>query len=175
MTRLLQIEPHILGASNQRKLANYMLPTLISADCEAFLVEKNGNVMQRMRHISAMQKQVFNSNLHEMHKRKLGETLDEYCVSVIRKNGVLERLEQSSGGPSETVDNLLKMCAGGCFTEGRAISAARLQAKKHLNKKGFLDNYLSAAPDAAASARLLQSFQQLLVAAGMTDMGAAQS
>lgn len=175
VTRLLEIETHILGASNRRKLANYILPTLISADCETFLVEKNGNVMQRMRHITTMQRQVLESNLHDMHKRKLAEKLDDYCVGVIRKNNVLDRLEQSSGSPAEVVENLLKMCAGGCFTDGRAISAARLQAKKHLSKNGFLDSYLASASDAAAKGRMLQNFQQLLVAAGMTDIGAAQS
>jgi len=168
---LLSLEPHITGAANKRVLANFLLPLLSAPQHVRFLTEENGSVIGRMKAIAALQRRVLVSGLQEMHSRRMAETLDEFCVQVIRNNDVFKRVF-SIGDPIDKTVKLLQLCASGCFTEGTARRTAQTQAKRFLSEKGFLQRYLDADENVDRGTRL-KDFQQLLAQAGFTDVRAA--
>jgi len=169
--KLLLLEPHVTGPANKRALANFFMPMFGAPHLIRFLTEENGSVIDRMKAIAALQRRVLASGLHEMHGRRMAETLNEFCVQVIRDNDVFKRVVTIADPIAKTV-KLLQLCAGGCFTEGTAMRSAQTQAKQFLSEKGFLQRYLDADANADRATRL-KDFQRLLEQAGFTDVRAA--
>ena len=171
--RLLDLEPHVFGTANKRKLANFLLPILDSAEAAAFFIEQNGSVPERLKRLNSLQQHAMKSAFQDSNKDRIIDKLDEFCVAVLKSNKFFKRIAEQNGDRISIGINLLKMCAAGYFTEGIASRAARAQTKQVLQTRGFLAEYLAAsdAPDGAA--KRLRDFQELLVAAGIAGDGAA--
>ncbi len=171
--RLLDLEPHTVGAANKRKVANFLLPILDSAEAAAFFIEQNGTVPERLKRLNRLQQHAITSDFQESNKDKIIVKLDEYCVAVLKSNNFFKRVAQQNGDRISIGINLLKMCAAGYFTEGNASRAARAQTKRVLQTHGFLDEYLTASDCPDGPAERLRNFQDLLAAAGLAKDGAA--
>ena len=167
--RLVVLEPHVFGVANKRKLANHLLPILESAETEFFFIEQNGTAPERIKALNRLQYLALRSGFQDTYRRKFAEKFDEYCSKVLKNTSFFQRLGQGNDDRVGTGISLLRMCADGYFTEGRAVRWARAQTMKILRTHGFLDAYLAATDDASSRAGRLRDFQTLLAAAGFAD------
>ncbi len=170
---LLSIESHIVGGDNKRRLASYLLPILDSPDNEDYFVVQNGTVVQRLQRLASLQRRVLDSRFQETDKRKIAERLDDFCVSVLKNNDFFKRLEQQETSTVDKGMKLLRLCAGGYFTEGRAADAARQRLIAYVRPDGFLEAFLADAEDEAARAARLLEFHKLLTDAGLSKGSAS--
>lgn len=144
--RLMQLEPFILGAANKRKLAEFVVPILTSAQAEMFFTESDAPVSERMKRLAAMQKAVLGSGLQEMHQRHLSEKLDELCCRLVQKRQLFKRLLSGRNSVADKCIGLLKMVLEGYFTVGKAEDEARTLIRKLLLNPDFRSSFFAGIP-----------------------------
>lgn len=159
--KLLDLEAHCYGRESKRRLANFLLPALGSHESEMCFTRAAGNKLDRMRHLAKLQGTVLASGMDESHKKRIAHILDKYCAKLVESGKLFERLDKSSKSVLEAAKHLLAMIAGGCFTTGYAMKAARHRAKAYLSAPElaylFHDTRENEAVEAVSLKRLIQA------------------
>lgn len=164
--KLLDLEAHCYGPEAKRRLANFLLPALGSHESEIYFTRAGGNKLDRMRHLTKLQARVLASAMDESHKERMADILDKYCVRLLEASRLFERLDKSSKSVLEAAKHLLTMIAGGCFTVGSALNAARRQAKKYFSVPELTDLLHESGENEAVEAVALK---RLVQASGLGD------
>ncbi|MCH8862551.1 MAG: hypothetical protein IID51_08565 [Proteobacteria bacterium] len=164
--RLLDLEAHCFGREAKRRLANFLLPALGSHESEICFTRAGGNKLHRMRHLTELQARVLASAMHESHKKRMAHTLDKYCSRLLESSKLFERLDGSSNTALDAAKHLLTMIAGGCFTAGSALNAARRRAKEYFSVPEIADLLRKREENQAVEAVALK---RLVHASGLGD------
>ncbi|MDF1722562.1 MAG: hypothetical protein P1U65_17955 [Minwuia sp.] len=141
--RLIDLEPYILGAANKRKLGEFLLPILTSAQAEAYFTEGDIPVSERMKHLATIQKSVLAADLQDLHQRRLSERLDDLCCRLLQKRQLFKRLLAGNNSVADKCIGLLKMVLEGYFTVGKAEDEARQLVRKLLLNSEFRASFFA--------------------------------
>ncbi|WP_308911142.1 hypothetical protein [Pseudokordiimonas caeni] len=164
---LLEIEALVVGMTNKRMIANFILPILTRADNETVFLGLGGQPLKVLPKLTAMQAKVKSADLSEMHRRKICEKLDEFGRTILENTQVLKRLHQLDIPAQEKAAKLLTMLADGYFTDGEARDRAELQARHYMKSPGFTEGLIAGLGRADAEKALL-NFRTLLSRANIT-------
>lgn len=164
---LLDLEKYVQGESAQRKLANYFMPIITSAEHEGTFRSVEGNYLERLKTLSKIQRRMIQTNLPEGQKAKLVEKLDEFCMGIMDGAQILPRLRKDAGGPVKSGKKLLQMLAGGYFTVGLSSTKARAEARQYMKLPNFIEKCITGFND-EQRAKSLMELQELLTKSGMT-------
>lgn len=168
---LLKLEQNIFGTANKRKLADYLLPLVTNASNETAYLQGPGTPFERLERLERLQRRFLNSELMAMHRDKASEQLDLYAIRILKEAQLFARIRKSERSDVEKALVVLKLCAAGTFTQGRALEFARGEARAFMKAQNFIDLYLAGSADTAEMARRLMELQRLLEAAGMKADG----
>jgi hypothetical protein len=168
---LLEIEPNILGPANKRKLGDHLTPFIINPHHEPAYLQSPGTTTERLERIERLQRRILASELLHAHRKKMGEHLDGFAMRILQETQLFERLRKSSKTVVEKAMVILRLCAGGAFTQGRALETARGEARLNMKASDFIDMYLAGSKDNKEMASRLMEFQRLLQAAGLSADG----
>lgn len=168
--RLLTLERNIIGNANRRKLAEFLVPIVISPQAELFLTREGGSVTERLLRLRRMQIQVLNSSLQDMYRRKLAEKIDDYACKVIRNAKLIERVTAGEGSVVEKCFRLLRMLVENYFTLGKATNMVRDAIRRCLAAPEFIGGFLETAATKQEKLQKLEALQKLLKQAGIEDM-----
>lgn len=166
LNALLDLEAVTIGMSNKRTVANFILPILSRPEYESVLMGLDQQPIQRMNELVALQKKVMTADLTEMHRRKIGEKLDEFCRVILDNTQLLKKIHQLDISLQEKSEKILNMMAEGYFTDGDCHSRAEQQVRIYMKQKGFTSGLIEGLSRKEAEERLM-SFKELLSEAGI--------
>lgn len=174
INRLLDIEPGVPPGSQKTRLGEYVLPMVMLPANEALFLEGKQPLAERLRAIAQVQRRIAASGFHEAMRAKATAKLDEYCVTLVRSSGLLDKIEKSADRIPDKGIAILRLCSAGLFTEGQALDGAQRTALRYVKHPAFLPAYLGGGDDQAKKQKLL-TLRQLLDEAGLGDLlGALQ-
>lgn len=174
LNALLDLEAVTLGMSNKRTVANFILPILSRPEYESVFMGLDHQPIQRMNELVALQKKVLVADLTEMHKRKIGEKLDEFCRIILDNTQILKKIHQLDISLQEKSEKVLQMMADGYFTDGDCHNRAEQQVRVYMKQEGFTSGLIDGLDRKAAETRLLQ-FKELLAKAGIAKVETDQN
>jgi hypothetical protein len=141
--RLLLVEENIIGAENKRELAAFITPIIASSAFEqAFLFAKTP-VMPRLQRLAELQGRVRRAGFQDLQRQEICEALDKIASEIEARAKLLDTLETKSAGHVEKAIVILRLTAGGVFTEGRLSAKARTLILAHLGSPGFMTGYVT--------------------------------
>lgn len=171
LNKLLDIEPGIIGAANKRKLGDYIVPIVLSPSNGDQLIGNEAGPQAAMVTIATLQRRIAGSQLDAEQKERASNKLDEYCVAVLKDNRIFERVLKSNGEMADKVMTILKLCANGTFTEGRALGAARQLVLKSMKDPKFIECFARESLEQEDKLKRFSTFQTLLQQAGVNSEG----
>ncbi len=166
LNALLDLEAVTIGMSNKRTVANFILPILSRPEYESVFMGLDQQPIQRMNELVALQKKVMLADLTEMHRRKIGEKLDEFCRVILDNTQLLKKIHQLDISLQEKSEKILNMMAEGYFTDGDCHSRAEQQVRIYMKQEGFTSGLIKGMDRKEAEARLM-NFKELLADAGI--------
>jgi hypothetical protein len=169
--RLLTLEQNILGTANKRKLADYLLPFITTPNHEPAYLQGPGTPIERLERLERLQRRVLASELMPAHREKGAQHLDGFAIRILKEAQLFARLRKSPKSEVEKALMILRLCASGTFTQGRALEFARGEARGYMKTPNFIDLYLAGAASTTEMAARLMELQRLLEAAGMRADG----
>ncbi len=143
MERLLFVEENIIGIENKRQLASFVMPVLNSASFESFFLDPKIPVLQRMQRLTQLQTRVRRSSFVDVQQEEIAGRMDRLAFDAAARAKLFENLTARSPNPVEQASTLLKLAAGGFFTEGTLSEKARELILACLGKPGFLTGYFA--------------------------------
>lgn len=158
---LLRAERGVIGEANKRRFGEYIAAILRMPDNVEMLRSPAGPAAVHMRELASLQSDLLASGLTAKQKAECSGVLDSVCVDLLQRERILEKIrERSDSAVSEGVA-ILRLCAGGTFTEAGAADLARSRVVNCLKAPNFLQEYLSDAVDASQKRSKLEELQQL--------------
>jgi hypothetical protein len=107
--------------------------------------------------------------------------LDEICTDILNRGQILAKIADRSSSNIDECMSIVKLCAAGSFTEGRAAEMARSRATAVMRAPGFAEAFLRRGTDKAQMHEMLVELEALMTQAGiggnplMGTMAAAQA
>lgn len=137
LEKLLALERNCSGRQNKRRLAEFMMPFLMSRDGEAYFTDGAGKPLDRMRFLTKFQRMIARTGLDDQDRTQISARLDYLCATTMDKINLLERIDRNSGGKLEATKRLLALIAGNCFTRGAARGAAIQKLEQYMKDPDF--------------------------------------
>ena len=166
--RLLVLEEYVIGATNKRALANYIVPIVTSPANELYFKACDGRYTDHLLALARIQKRVYDSAFQALHKQKIAGKLEEFCSAIIDGHNLFEKLGAADKTPAARGKRLLGMILDGYFTEGQPLERARAEVRRYLREPGFIEEYLAGAHE-VEHPKKLADLRNRLVSAGVTD------
>lgn len=168
VNRLLDIEPGVPPGPLKNRLGEYVLPIVLLPANEALFTEGKQPLAERLRALAQLQRRIALSKFNETTRQKATAKLDEYCASLVRSSGILDKIDRGGDRIPDKGVAILRLCAAGLFTEGQALEGARRLALRYLKHPAFLPAYLGDG-DEDSKRRKLLALRELLDAAGLGE------
>lgn len=126
--RLFQVEDNIVGEQNKKKLASYIRGRLGSPQAESHFVRGEGQPLERLSRLTALQARSGKATFPNADKRELAEAFDQMGMRVLDESKILHRLAGADRPPLESARALLKLATSGVLPEGRCCDDAKSRA-----------------------------------------------
>ncbi len=94
------------------------------------------------------------------------DALDAALTDYIRREGIIERLDDPQARLRDRAIRLVQFCGEGLLPDGRALREARERVITHLRRPNFDQAFLEGVTDPAKGAELIREFHSTLVRAG---------
>ena len=172
INRLLDIEPGVPQGGQKNRLGEYVLPIVLLPANESLFVDGKAPLAERLRALAQLQRRIAASGFNETMRGKATAKLDEYCCSLVRSSGIIDKIDKGADRIPDKGVAILKLCAAGLFTDGQALDAARRMALRYLKHPAFLPAYVGDG-DEQGKRQKLMALRQLLDEAGLAEMLAA--
>jgi hypothetical protein len=144
LNRLFSVEENIIGAENKRRLAEFIIPIIItSLAFETYFQNPKMPVLSRLQALASLQARAFRSGLQDNQKQEIAALFDRMASEIEQHAKLLESLVSHGTSAVDRTSKLLKFCAGGYLTEGRLASRARELVIAQLAQPGFLTGYVA--------------------------------
>lgn len=170
--KLIDLERFVVGPSNRRLLANYIVPLLSDPVNEAFWLEPMGaGHAARMKLVTRLQKRVHVSGFQSLHKSRIAGQLDRLGAQLLVRSKILQRLKKSDASAAHKGQKLLIMLAEGYFTDGEARDAAEADMRQYMNEPAFLAPVVEAKSRTEREKAVIR-LKKLLADAGIAAPGA---
>lgn len=99
-------------------------------------------------------------------QQRLVERLDTLLAEFIKREGIIEKLDNPAAPLRDRAMRLVEFCGSGILPDGRALRAARERVVTHLRQPNFDRAFIEGLTDPAKTAELLRDFHGRLVRAG---------
>ncbi len=106
------------------------------------------------------------NGLPDAERQRLVERLDTLLAEFIKREGIIEKLDNPSAPLRDRAMRLVEFCGSGILPDGRALRAARERVVTHLRQPNFDRAFIEGLTDPAKCAELLREFHGRLVRAG---------
>ncbi|HEY1721484.1 MAG TPA: hypothetical protein VGG27_09595 [Magnetospirillaceae bacterium] len=104
--------------------------------------------------------------LPDEERARLVERLDTLLAEFIKREGIIEKLDNPQAPLRDRAMRLVEFCGSGILPDGRALRAARERVVTHLRQPNFDRALIEGMTDPAKCAELLRDFHGRLVRAG---------
>lgn len=135
------------------------------ASLEEFTVPR-GSQAKRLSDGTAIQREIQDSALPAPIKKRLYEKLDDLLADYVRKEGIVEKLDQAGDPLRHRAERLVQFCASGVLLEGKALAIARERTLTLLRQPDFVAKFVESVADPKDAELALRQFHQLLARAG---------
>jgi hypothetical protein len=169
INRLLDIEPGVPPGGQKNRLGEYLLPIVLLPANEAQFLEGKAPLAERLRALAVLQRRISTSGFNETMRAKAAAKLDEYCCTLMRTSGIVERIDKGGDPIPDKAVAILKLCGAGLFTDGHALDSTRRTALRYLKHPAFLPAYLGEGDEPSRRQKLV-ALRQLLDEAGLGEM-----
>ena len=159
---LLDLEPGIVGERNKTTLGEHVLAILSNAENRKLLLEPVGPPAHHMRNLAQVQARIAQSGFNERQRSQAIGLLDDICIQIMEREQILKKVASMGGDRISICVTLLRLCAGGTFTEGRAAERARGEALRLLQTPGFIERYLESVDGREEKKRRLMTLRELI-------------
>jgi hypothetical protein len=106
------------------------------------------------------------TGLPDEERARLVERLDTLLAEFIKREGIIEKLDNPAAPLRDRAMRLVEFCGSGILPDGRALRAARERVVTHLRQPNFDRALIEGLTDPAKCAELLRDFHGRLVRAG---------
>jgi hypothetical protein len=106
------------------------------------------------------------TGLPEEERARLVERLDTLLAEFIKREGIIEKLDNPTAPLRDRAMRLVEFCGSGVLPDGRALRAARERVVSHLRQPNFDRAFIDGLTDPHKTAELLRDFHGRLVRAG---------
>ncbi len=106
------------------------------------------------------------TGLPDEERARLVERLDTLLAEFIRREGIIEKLDNPAAPLRDRAMRLVEFCGSGVLPDGRALRAARERVVTHLRQPNFDRAFIEGLTDPMKCAELLRDFHGRLVRAG---------
>lgn len=106
------------------------------------------------------------TGLPEEERKRLLERLDTLLAEFIKREGIIEKLDNPNAILRDRAMRLVEFCGSGVLPDGRALRAARERVVAHLRQPNFDKAFVEGIAEPARCAELLRDFHSRLVRAG---------
>lgn len=159
---LLRLAPGILGASNKRKMASFIIGLTDNEENKASLLGGENIVEARMRQFRKWEDNVRGASLDSATEEELAGLFDGLCVQAMRKAQFFAKLQREEPVPSARALKLLELAAGDGVTTGLARKAVQLEMIRLLKDPPTLGALAEAAKtDPELAGRLREAYNML--------------
>lgn len=138
--RLMLIEENILGVENKRTLAGFIYPLVVSNAFEDQVAQGEG-APQRLKRLAEMQTRALRGGFQEEQKTQIAVALDAVAMRIDDRAKFLNGVETKIINPIERAQTLIKLLAGGVFTQGEMTARAKRILFAALSRPGFVGTY----------------------------------
>jgi hypothetical protein len=163
--RLLDLAENLVGESNKHRMADYLLPLIVSPLHEEAYTGGKGTPVERLQRLGTLQRRINGAGLSSNDAAKAAQQLDNYAVKLIAETRLFDRLRENGRDFVENGVAMLRLCAAGCFTEGKALDRAREHTLEYIRRPEFIDCYLGGFAGERDKAKGLMDLHGLLTAA----------
>jgi len=160
--RLSDIASGIIGASNMRTIANYIIPVLESPFNIGQIFDGSRDDIKTLKQISTLQSKVRRAGFQDFFADRMAKNLDQIGIQLYEKKQVEDQLVNSSGDQLQLGLKLLRFVSEGAFSEPAVNDRTRALAKSTIMSKGFMLSLQEQAQTGGASANVLKEFTTLL-------------
>ena len=180
--RLLLIEENIIGIENKRQLSAFFSPIITSSAFEAQFLFAKTPILARLQRLTDLQTRARRAGFQDLQKQEICDALDKIASEAESRAKILDGIQAKPVGHVEKAIAILRLCAGGAFTEGRLMTRARSLILSHISQPGFVTGYVAhsvrtkgeSANAESATAELLGSLEQagITVETGLKSIAA---
>ncbi len=160
--RLADIASGIIGASNMRTIANYIIPILESPFNVGQILDGSSDDIKTLKQISSLQTKVRRGGFQNFFADRIAKNLDQIGIQLYEKKKVEDQLVKSSDDQLQLGLKLLRFVSEGAFSEPAVHDKTRALAKSTIMSQGFMQSLQEQAQTGGASANVLKEFTTLL-------------
>ena len=167
---LLEAEKGIFGKASQYRIGDYVTAVLQEPENQESLRNPEQPPAVHMRNLGAIQRRILDSGISEKQIDVTTALLDNICSELLEREQILAKIAVRSPNSIDECISILKLCAAGTFTEGKAADAARERASAVLRSPGFAEAFLRRGNDKAERREMLAELESLMTKAGVGDL-----
>ena len=170
ITILLQVLEGVFGKSARRRIGEYVLAILREPENQDSMRKPDSAPAVHMRHLGRVQRLILASKLQKRQKSEASALLDDICVDVMAREQILAKIADRSSSNIDECMSILKLCAAGTFTEGRAAEIARNRAVAVMRAPGFAEAFLRRGNDKLEMQKMLTELETLMSKSGINNL-----
>ncbi|WP_169570062.1 hypothetical protein [Sneathiella limimaris] len=160
--RLVQIAGGIIGASNMRTIANYIIPILETPFNRNEVVTSGRDHIETLKKICRIQTGVRRAGFQDFFADRMAKDLDDLAIELYEANNVEGNLENAYPQKVQLGLMLLRGISEGAFSEPMMTQRIRSFAKSVIMSKDFMIALHAEAKSGDAHASVLAEFTTLL-------------
>ena len=160
---LLDAVQGIFGKSSRQRIGDYIVAVLKEPANQEALRNPANPPAVHMRDLRTIQRRILESGLSEKQSETTSEILDGVCVDLLERAQILSKIAARSSNSIDECISILKLCAAGTFTEGRALGQAHARAAVVLRSPGFAEAFLRRGQDKKQMQEMLLELEQVLL------------
>jgi hypothetical protein len=164
---LLDLEKGIFGKAGRQRIGDYILAILKESENQATMRKPDTPPAVHMRKLASIQRLIGKSGISEAHREAAAAVLDDICTDILDRGQILAKIADRSSSNIDECISILKLCAAGSFTEGRAAEMARDRATAVIRAPGFAEAFLRRGNDKAEMQKMLEELEALMTQAGI--------
>ena len=170
MNILLKVERGIFGKAGSQRIGEYIWAVLNEPENQPALRQPEIAPAVHMRRLAATQRLIIESGLSEAQKAAASAVLDEIGADTMDRGQILVKIADRASSKIDECLSILKLCAAGSFTEGRAADMARTRATAVMRAPDFAKAFLRRANDKEEMKKMLAELEMLMTKAGISEL-----
>ncbi|MBL6954476.1 MAG: hypothetical protein ISR50_17695 [Alphaproteobacteria bacterium] len=167
---LLDVEKGIFGKAGRQRIGDYIMAILEEPENQAVLRNPDTPPAIHMRNLAGIQRLIGNASISNAQKEAAAAVLDDICIDILDRGQILAKIADRSSSNIDECMSILKLCAAGSFTEGRAAELARSRATAVMRAPGFAEAFLRRGNDRAEMQKMLVELEMLMAKAGISSL-----
>ncbi|MEH6477276.1 MAG: hypothetical protein V7727_16405 [Sneathiella sp.] len=160
--RLIEVANGVVGATNLRAVANYIIPVLESPHNTQIIIENSDDDLKLLKTLSNLQQKIRDTGFQHFYHEKILSNLDRIGFELFKVKKVQNQLLSSASDKIQLGFSILGLIAEDAVPYPQVMGVVRGFAKKIIMSGDFMAELQKKALDGEADADLLKEFYMLL-------------